>query len=167
MREYLIHSPYKPMVKSTRYKWPMYTARTLFKNPTLRDATLQEVINVVKRECDMMCKVIPSPSMLRSSTISSMKEMQWEPILADMKVRAPVLLSILSAAASRHLGDTTKTPSPSIIAMAASVLLKSRSNNICKVQAMIGALLYAGHASKRVCAMLVFLHYTLNRVIDT
>jgi hypothetical protein len=101
VRKYLIHSPYKPMVKSARYKKPTYTARTLFKNPTLRDATLQEVINVVRRECDTMCKLTPSPSMLRSSTVNSMKEKQWQPILDDMKVRAPVLLSILSAAASR------------------------------------------------------------------
>ena len=98
VRKYLIHSPYKPMVKSTRYKKPTYTARTLFKNQTLRDATLQ-VINVIRRECDMMCKLTPSPSMLHSSSINSMKEMQWEPILDDMKVHAPVLLSILSAAA--------------------------------------------------------------------
>lgn len=102
VRKYLIHSPYKPMVKSARYKRPTYTARTLFS-----DATLQEVINVVQRECDMMCKLTPSPSMLRSSTISSLKEMQWEPIVNDLKVRAPVLLSILSAAASRRLGGTT------------------------------------------------------------
>ena len=67
-----------------------------------------------------------------------------------MKARAPVLLSILRAAASRRLSGTMKAP-PGNIAMAAAVLLKSRSNNICKVQAMIGALLYAGHASKRVC----------------
>lgn len=147
VRKYLIHSPYKPMVKSARYKKPTYTARTLFKNPTLRDATLQEVINVVRRECDTMCKLIPSPSMLHSSTIDSMKEMQWQPILDDLKVRAPVLLSILSAAASRRLGGGTN---PANIAMAAAVLLKCRSNNVCKVQAMIGALLYAGHASKRV-----------------
>ena len=139
------------MVKSTRYKRPTYTAQTLFNNPTLCDATLQEVINVVHRECDRMCKLTPSPSMLRSSTIDNMKEMQWKSILDDMKARAPVLLSILSAAASRCLGGTTNAPPPSNIAMAATVLLKSRSNNICKVQAMIGALLYAGHASKRVC----------------
>ena len=68
VRKYLIHSPYKPVVKSARYERPTYTARTLFKNPTLRDATLQ-VINVVQRECDMMCKITPVPSMLRSSTI--------------------------------------------------------------------------------------------------
>ena len=78
--------------------------------------------------------------------------MQWEPIINDMKVRAPVLLSILTAAASRCLSGTTKSPL-GMIAMASSILLKCRSNYICKVQAMIGALLYAGHASKRVCIM--------------
>ena len=98
-----------------------------------------------------MYKLTPLPLMLRSSTIDSMKEMQWKSILDDMKAHAPVLLSILSAAAFRRLGGTTNAPPPSNIAMVAAVLLKSRLNNICKVQAMIGTLLYAGHASKWVC----------------
>ena len=80
-----------------------------------------------------------------------MKEIQRKSILDDMKARAPVLLSILSAAASRRLSGITKAPPPGNTAMAAAVLLKSRSNNICKSQTLIGALLYAGHASKRVC----------------
>ena len=100
VRKYLVRSPYKPIVKTTRYKQPSYTARTLFKTPTLHDATLQEVLNTVKHECDFMCKLVPSSSVLQSSSISSLKEMQWEVVLDDLKTRAPVLLSILTAAAT-------------------------------------------------------------------
>lgn len=150
MRKYLVHSPYKPMVKSTRYKQPPYTARTLFKTPTLRDATLKEVLSTVKHECESMCKVVPSSSVLQSSSIRDLKEMQWTSVLDDLKARAPVLLSILTEAATGGSDSLTRVPAPSIIGMAASVLLKARSKSMCKLQAMIGALLYTGHASKQV-----------------
>lgn len=151
MRKYLVHSPYK---QTTRYKRPLYTARTLFKTPTLRDATLKELLNTVKHECDVMCKVVPSSSILRSSSVRSLKEMRWESVLDDLKSRAPVLLSVLTAAGTGGAGSSTRPPSPSIIGMVAAVLLKARSKNMGKLQAMIGALLYAGHASKRVSCIL-------------
>lgn len=151
VRKYRIQSPYKPMVKSTRYKKPLYTARTLFKSPTLREATLQEMLNVVRRECDAMCALTPLPSVLHSSTIQSLKDIQWDSVVDDLKARAPILSSILTAAASRSVSNATVFPPSGIIGMAAAMLLKSCSKNVCKLQAMIGALLYAGHASKRVC----------------
>lgn len=154
MRKYLVHSPYKPVVQTTRYKRPLYTARTLFKTPSLRDATLKELLNTVKHECDVMCKVVPSSSILRSSSVRSLKEMRWESVLDDLKSRAPVLLSVLTAAGTGGAGSSTRPPSPSIIGMVAAVLLKARSKNMGKLQAMIGALLYAGHASKRVSCIL-------------
>jgi hypothetical protein len=58
-----------------------------------------------------------------------------------------VLLSILTAAAT---SGSTRIPPPTVIGMATAVLLKARSKNMCKIQAMIGALLYTGHASKQV-----------------
>lgn len=155
MNKYLVRSPFKPVVKTARFKQPSYTARTLFKSPTLRDATLQEVVNVVKRECELICKSYSSPSALRSGTIASLKEMSWESIVEDLKQRAPVFLSILVAAGTSVGGGQSRIPAPSSVAMAAAVLLKARSRNICKVQAMTGALLYAGHASKRVWKLIL------------
>ena len=157
MNKYLMRSPFKPVMKTARFKQPSYTVRTLFKSPTLRDATLQEVLKVVKRECDL-CKSYPSSSALRSGTIASLKEMSWESIVEDLKQRAPVLLSILMAAGTSSRGGQTRIPAPCSVVMAAAVLLKARSRNMCKVQAMIGALLYAGHASKRVCEINAHLH---------
>ena len=78
--------------------------------------------------------------------------MQWKPTIDDTKAHAPVLLSILSAVASRRLGGTTKASSSWQHEDGSHRSIKSRSNNIYKVQAMLtGALLYAGHAPKRVC----------------
>ena len=163
VRKYLVHSPYKPIVKTTRFKQPSYTARTLLKTPALRDATLKEVISTVKHECEIMCKVVPSSSVLRSSSVCGLKELQWKSVLDELNARAPVLLSILTAAAT---SGSTRIPPPTVIGMATAVLLKACSKNRCKIQAMIGALLYTGHASKQVISFCLCI-YTVSVIIHT
>ena len=164
VRKYLVHSPYKPIVKTTRFKQPSYTAWTLLITPALRGATLKEVIkSTVKHECEIMCKVVPSSSVLRSSSVCGLKELQWKSVLDELNARAPVLLSILTAAAT---SGSTRIPPPTVIGMATAVLLKARSKNMCKIQAMIGALLYTGHASKQVISFCLCI-YTVSVIIHT
>ena len=75
----------------------------------------------------------------------------------------PCTVVCLTAAGTDGTGSSTRPPSANIIGMVAAVLLKARSKNMGKLQAMIGALLYAGHASKRVscvfCACTCFRRY--------
>lgn len=126
LRKYnIVHSPYKRIVKSTRYLKPRYTARTLFKS--LPSETLNEVLSRVKHECELLCKVMPAKSVLRSGSVNELKKMEWGLVLDELKKRAPVLLSILMEAATSGSG----APSPSIISMAAAILLKARSKNVC------------------------------------
>ena len=80
VRKYCVHSPYKHIVKSTRFKTPCYTALTLFKS--LSDATICEVLKVVRHKCESMCNVVPSSSLLRSSSVAELKEMEWKSIRA-------------------------------------------------------------------------------------
>ena len=129
MQKYCVHSPYKRIVKSIRFKKPCYTAHTLFKS--LPNATLREVLNAVRRECESMCKVKPS-SLLRSSSVAELKQMEWASILDELKARAPVLLSIITEAATSRSGSS-RAPLPTIIAMAVAIVLKSRSKNMCKL----------------------------------
>lgn len=143
VRKYLIHSPFKPMVKTTRYKKPQYTVRTLLKSPTIRDVTIQEVIGAIKTECELLCKRVPFPSKLRSSSVDSLTQFN---IVEELREKSPILLSVLQAAASSR---RTKATDPAIV-MAAAVLVKSRSLNMCKLQAIVSSLLYSGHASKKV-----------------
>ena len=67
VRRYQVTTPFRHMVKSTKYRKPQYTARALLKAPVLRDAALREVMNVVKHECSNLCKRRPSPSLLHST----------------------------------------------------------------------------------------------------
>lgn len=154
VRKYRINSPYKHVVNTTRYKRPAYTARALFKTPTLLDATLKEVASVIRHECDTLCAIVPVPSLFRSPSVEGLKTVHWDVLFADLKIRAPVLLSILTAAVCSSKEITTSSAAQSvyvpIIVMAAAVLLKGRSKKMCRIQAMIGVLLFIGHASKRV-----------------
>ena len=43
LRKYLIHSPFKSLVKTARYKKLKYTVRTLFKSESMHEATMGEV----------------------------------------------------------------------------------------------------------------------------
>ena len=147
VRRYLIRSPYKRLVKTTRYRKPTYTARSLLKAPNLRDATVNEVRNIICMECEVLCKTVPAPSLLRSSSITDLSQFTMESIVEELRNKAPVLWSVLNAAGSST--QSTK-PCQSMVVMAIAVLLKSRSEKMCKFQAIISALLYAGHASKKV-----------------
>ena len=153
IRKYRVGTPFKSVVKSTRYKKPGYAVRTLLKVPKLREATLHEVTKVVKNECNELCKIVPSPSYLRRSSVQSLQEFKWEPVIYDLHAKAPVLTAILEAATQC---SQRATPPAGKIAMAAAILLKARSRSMCKLQTLVASLLYAGHASKKVGCHVVF-----------
>ena len=67
-------------------------------------------------------------------------------MLKELSAKAPVLLAVLKAATSSCRSE----PTQAVVAMAAVVLLKSTSKNMCKLQAVVSSLLYAGHSSKKV-----------------
>ena len=146
VRRYNVSTPFRNVVKSTRYRKPRYTARKVLNIPQLRDATLSEVKAVVNLECESLCREKPSPSYLRSASVQSLNVFEWKEVIRELFERAPVLTSNLEAAA-QPLSHLSPVP---MIGMAAAVLLKARSKNMCKVQLLIASLLYAGHAAKRV-----------------
>lgn len=147
VRKYKISTPFRRMVKSTRYRKPQYTARTLLKAPVLRDATVREVTNVVKRECEALCRKKMLPSYLYTAPVQSLKEFDWGKLMHELHEKAPVLTSVLENAAKSSEMDSTRV---TMVGMAAAILLKARSKRMCKVQTLVASLLYAGHAAKAV-----------------
>lgn len=146
VRKYLINSPFKSLVKTTRFKKPKYTARTLFKSDTIRKATMQEVLRAIRNECELLCKHSSPPSHFMTSSVKRLANFKWRDVLDELQAKAPTLLSVLQTAARRP------NVVPAIV-MAASILLKCRSMKMCRVQSIVSALLYAGHSSKRVCVI--------------
>lgn len=95
---------------------------------------------------EMLCKRVPFPSLLRTASPNSLVHFRWSDVMDELGTKAPTLLSVLEAAAS---SKGQKCTQPAVV-MAAAILLKSRSLQMCKLQAIVGCLLYSGHASKRV-----------------
>lgn len=149
VRKYLIHSPYKNAVKTTRYKKPRYTVRTLLKSPKIRDATIQEVVSAIETECKLICRRAPAPSKLVSSSAHSLTQIKWSDIMEELNQVCPILLSVLRGAVSTK---NFRRREPAIV-MAVAALMKSRSQKMSKLQAMVSSLLYSGHASKKVCCV--------------
>ena len=146
VRKYLLNSPYKRVVKSMRYKEPSYMARTLLKSPPLRQATIDEVVNTVKRECTSICRLRPKPSILRTGGTCVFRDFYWSSLLNELNSKAPTLLAVLKAASG--CGSSQKSLIP--LEVAACILLYSRSKHLCHVQTIVGGMLYAGHAAKKV-----------------
>ena len=126
---------------------PLYMARTLLKSPTLRQATLNEVVNAVKCECNSMCQLLPKPSILCTGSTSSYRDFNWPLLLNELNSKAPTLLTILKAASGCDCACQKSLIPPEV---AASILLYSRSKHLCRVQTFVGGILYTGHAAKKV-----------------
>ena len=148
IRSYKISTPFKHVVKSTRYRKPQYTARTLLKNAQLKDATIGEIGRVIQKECKNLCSHFPSLSVFHTTPIKGLRDFgNWTKAMDDLKHRAPVLTAVLVAAARSSVNVSPPAP---MICMAASILLKARSQKMCRRQILVSCLLYAGHASKKV-----------------
>ena len=148
VRKYSLHSPYKQVVKTMRYNRPNYTARSVLKSPSLNSATVDEIKHIVKHECEQLCKKTPTPSYLRVAAVKDLSVFKWEPLVKELENTAPILTSVLYAAAEKSTQATN--PSEIAVCMAASLLLKHRCQHMCKIHLMVSSLLYAGHAAKRV-----------------
>ena len=115
-----------------RYMRESYTAQKILKSPTFCDATIQELMHTIRNECATLCKKTPSPSYFRVSTINDLFQFDWEPLLQELREKAPLLTSVLKAAAERSNRKPADVP---VVGMAAAILLKSRCMHMCKIDA--------------------------------
>ena len=88
-------------------------------------------------------------SLLRVPSVHHLNNFRFDKFVNELKCKASTLLAVLTAAAQPCRSKTWE-PDPFVIAMAAAVLLKQCNKHLCMVQAIIGCLLYCGHAAKRV-----------------
>ena len=146
-----VGSKYKKLVVSTRYNKSPYTARTMLRSP-LRMTMVKQVHRIIRREMHQLCSTKYGGSFLRGLSAHAITTFSWKPVVAELKMRAPVLYSLLKAAIVRP----RQKVSVSAIGIAASVMLRCRSKFLSQAQGVISVLLYAGHCSKQVCVSLVF-----------
>ncbi len=165
LRRYVLrYSPYKKIVKTLRYKRGMYTARACLMVPEVKEEALQQILTAVRVECNHLCQKNPRPSILRNGSTKELKAFSWKKVILELQRKAPTFLAVLQAAAQprrRRLLSLARNSSKknlqprgaardSTLVTAAAVLLKERCQPMSKVQTIVGTLLYAGHAAKKV-----------------
>ena len=122
--------------------------------------TRKHVVRLIGKE---FCKEIQfmasenAQSVLCSQSAEDLKEFKWDTLHAKLSNKAPILQSILLAATN------TRVPRPNahiVVGTCAAILLKHRNPKMSLLQKIISFVLYAGHASKQVCSLLLIHCYT-------
>lgn len=119
-----------------------------FRDPVSRGFILKRIGQLVHAEVRTMCSDRVK-SVLQSNKCDDLKNFRWSRVMDEMKVHAPVLLSILVSC--------TKTKHPrsnqiATVCFVASVLFKFRYARMNVFQKVLSLILYAGHCGKQVCA---------------
>ena len=68
-----VHGQVNMILQTTIYDIHPCTARTLFRAPQLKDATIGEIKCVVQKECKNLCSHSPSPSVFHTTPVKGLK----------------------------------------------------------------------------------------------
>ena len=117
-------------------------AHAAWKNPYIKSNLTELMLKDVEKEATQLCSR-KNPSCLRTTDKQSMLSFSMEKVSDEIKERAPLLHSVLSAASINSRSKATKEPSHfAAIAMAAAVCLKNRSRYMTAVQLLVTIFLY-------------------------
>ncbi len=116
-------------------------ANAAWRNKYIRQHLVLNVMKDIDKECIGLCSKKSNPSCLRSPSKDKMLSFSFEKQKTELEERAPLLLSVLVAAASSKSKRDEKDWIPAI-GMASSVLLRNRSPYMNAVQLMLGIFLY-------------------------
>lgn len=138
-----------------------YAVNALFSKKVIRDALVNKIKGTVIAECKDLCSV-KNPSLLRKSSPVGLKEFTESAHVAELSDRAPVLYSLLSAAAGKATdgkagdqnvekatGENGDKTAPAV-SIAASVLLKTRCPQMSAQAYRVSAVLWHSGAKKQV-----------------
>ena len=141
VNKYIVHTPYKDVVKTMRYKRPAYTARKFLAMPRLKQESIKRMSDGIDKECTLFCTKNNS---ILATAKCKYTQFSWVKLFAELRSNAPTLLAMLKAASKYSIKSKIR------LCVAASVLFYSRSQLLNVVQLFIGSILYTGHAAKKV-----------------
>ena len=131
VNKYIVHTPYKDVVKSMRYKRPAYTARKFLAMPKLKQESIKRMADGIDKECALFCAKNGS---ILTTAKSKYTQFNWDKLFTELESNAPTLLAMLKAA-SKY--DSSSIKSKIRLCVAASVLLYSRSQLLNVVQLFV------------------------------
>lgn len=130
-------------------------AKAVTSHQGLWDLVFYEFVKLIDQECTNICKR-SLPSLFRKMSTSEVQGFQWKQLVKEIQTVAPSLYKMLSTICShsdhrnKHKHCSTHWPS---ICMAAAILLKERSREMCGLQGVFSLLLFASRVDKVVCYM--------------
>ena len=114
-------------------------ANAAWKNPSIKSQLTDLMLKDIGKEATQLYSK-KNPSCLRSTDKQSMLSLSMEKVSDEIKERAPLLHSALSAASINR--SSRETSHFGAIAMAAAVCLKNRSRYMIAVQLLVTIFLY-------------------------
>ena len=145
-----VASKYKPVVTALVNGSATTFAKKALSLPKLRNAIVEEVKCLVKKECRNLCSNLPEKrSVLRDTRPAHLKTFSWQNIIEELSCRAPLLHTVLSAVVDRRGHDKMRVAPR--LGMAIAILMRERNQFMCAAQTLTSIVLHASHAGKMVC----------------
>ena len=145
MRSYTLTPTRKPAGKALARRSQCALMSELLKDPANTKYLLRRIGILLRRELALMCSDRTN-SILRSQSMSDLRNFTWNSLLSELSLKAPTLLSILQSCT--YLSKPHQNRS-AVIGMCSALLLKHRFSKMCIVQKVIreyGSTLYVGLA---------------------
>lgn len=125
-------------------------ANAVMKMSEVKDELFKYFLTLINMECTELCR---KGTRFRNIPVDKIATFRWEDFKEEMDSKSPLLLKILTTAATRvdhrypHASNTAKYPG---IITAAAVLLKQRNREMCAIPSVVSLMMYAGHCEKQV-----------------
>lgn len=146
-RTYTLTPSRKRMGKAVARGSRISIANQCLNDEDISKHVIKKICRMVRAEMEVMCsdKV---DSTLKHHSREELLSFSWEKIYNEMQQHAPTFLEILLAATA------TRCPRPNqeaVISMCSAMICKLRRPQMSAAQKTLSLILYAGHASKKVC----------------
>ena len=129
-------------------------AKAVFTSDGLRKQLLQKFTDALNNEVTELCKKRANPpSLFRRIPIEKVSDFRWCDCIAELKLKAPILLEVVSALVScndsRNKQKRGDVHNPGIC-MAIAILLKERNREMCGIQTLVSLVLFTSRVQKQV-----------------
>ena len=127
-------------------------AKSVYACDALRDLLLKKVFATMDAELMELCKR-NTPSIFRRLPINAMSQFDWCDYIAELQLKAPTLLDIVTILVSRNDGRN-KHKSGNVhypgICTAIAIVLKERNREMCSVQTLLSLVMFTSRVQKQV-----------------
>ena len=130
-------------------------ASAVMKIPDVKKELHIHFLNSINRECTELCK---KDTLFRGIPADQIASFRWEVFMDELESKSPLLLDILTVAATRVINRNQGSPKtnkyPGMVT-AAAVLLKQRNREMVAIPSVVSLLMYRGYCQKQVCTLYI------------